>query len=88
VTKRSSTPGYHPIKKIKFILKGLYIAVLTDFSVAYKLALSIPIVIFAAVFYQWVDLTLILLATGVMLLGELLNSAILQGERLRQRNPL
>jgi diacylglycerol kinase len=74
--KRSSTSGYHPIKKIKVILKGLYIAVLTDFSVAYKLALSIPIVIFAVVFYKWVDLTLILLATGVMLLGELLNSAI------------
>jgi diacylglycerol kinase len=76
VTKRYSTPGYHPIKKIKVILKGLYITVITDFSVAYKLALSIPIVIFAVVFHKWVDLLLILLATGMMLLGELLNSAI------------
>lgn len=74
--KKYSTPGYHPIKKLKIILKGLYLAVIIDFSVAYKVALSIPIVIFAAVFYKWVDLTLILLATGMMLLGELLNSAI------------
>jgi diacylglycerol kinase len=76
VQKKYSTPGYHPIKKLKIILKGLYLAVIIDFSVAYKVALSIPIVIFAAVFYKWVDLTLILLATGMMLLGELLNSAI------------
>jgi diacylglycerol kinase len=76
VQKKYNPPGYHPIKKLKIILKGLYFAVITDFSVAYKLALSIPIVIFAAVFYKWVDLTLILLATGIMLLGELLNSAI------------
>lgn len=74
--KKYSIPGYHPIKKLKIILSGLYIAVITDFSVAYKLALSIPIVVFSAVFYKWVDLTLILLATGMMLLGELLNSAI------------
>jgi diacylglycerol kinase len=76
VPKKYSPPGYHPIRKIKVILNGLYFAVITDFSVAYKLVLSIPIVIFAAVFYRWVDLTLILLATGMMLLGELLNSAI------------
>jgi diacylglycerol kinase len=76
VLKKYSIPGYHPIKKLKIILSGLYIAVITDFSVAYKLALSIPIVVFSAVFYKWVDLTLILLATGMMLLGELLNSAI------------
>jgi diacylglycerol kinase len=74
--KRYSTPGYHPIKKIRVIFKGLYIAVITDFSVAYKLVLSIPIVLSAIVFHKWVDLTLILLATGMMLLGELLNSAI------------
>jgi diacylglycerol kinase len=74
--RKYSTPGYHPIEKLKIIFKGLYFAVITDFSVAYKLVLSIPILIFSCVFYRWVDLTLILLATGMMLLGELLNSAI------------
>lgn len=74
--KKYSTPGYHPIKKFKVILKGLYFAVITDFSVAYKLALSVPILILAGLFYRWVDIAIVLLATGMMLLGELLNSAI------------
>ena len=76
MSRKYSTPGYHPIKKIEVILKGLHIAVITDFSVAYKLALSLPVAIGAIAFHKWVDLSLILLATGMMLLGELLNSAI------------
>jgi diacylglycerol kinase len=76
MSRKYSTPGYRPLKKIKVILKGIYIAVITDFSVAYKLALSIPIVISAIVFHKWVDLSLISIATGLMLLGELLNSSI------------
>jgi diacylglycerol kinase len=76
MSRKYSTPGYHPIKKIKVVLKGLNSAVITDFSVAYKLVLSIPILISACTFYRWVDLTIILLATGMMLLAELFNSAI------------
>jgi diacylglycerol kinase len=76
MSRKYSTPGYHPIKKIKVVLKGLNSAVITDFSVAYKLVLSIPILISACMFYRWVDLTIILLATGMMLLAELFNSAI------------
>jgi diacylglycerol kinase len=76
VPKKYSIPGYHPLKKINIIFKGLHVAVLTDFSVAYKLVLSLPIVVLACVFYKWVDLALVLLATGMMLLGELFNSAI------------
>ncbi|MFM2302652.1 MAG: hypothetical protein RLZZ135_55 [Cyanobacteriota bacterium] len=74
--KKYSIPGYHPLKKFRIILKGLHVAVVTDFSVAYKLVLSLPILALACVFYKWVDLTLVLLATGIMLLGELFNSAI------------
>ena len=76
MSRKHSTPGYHPIKKIKVVLKGLKVAVITDFSVAYKLVLSIPILLVACMFYRWVDLTIILLATGMMLLAELFNSAI------------
>ncbi len=76
MSRKYSTPGYHPVKKIKVVLKGLKIAVITDFSVAYKLVLSIPILIVACMFYRWIDLSIILLATGMMLLAELLNSAI------------
>ena len=76
MSRKYSTPGYHPIKKIKVIFQGLHIAVITDFSVAYKLALSLPIAIGAIAFHKWIDLSLILIATGLILLGELFNSAI------------
>jgi diacylglycerol kinase (ATP) len=58
------------------MLNGLYLAVITDFSVAYKLVLSMPILVLSCVFYQWVHLTIVLLATGMVLVAELLNSAI------------
>ncbi len=70
------TPGYHPLRKLKVIWSGLYIAVLTDFSVAYKVILSIPILGIAFFLRQWVDFSLILLAMALMLISELFNSAI------------
>ena len=70
------TPRYHPIQKLKVILSGLHIAVITDFSVAYKVILSVPILGGAFFFRQWVDVSLILLAMGLMLISELFNSAI------------
>lgn len=54
---------YHPIQKVKILLKGLQIAVISDFSVAYKLVLSVPTLILSVVSHQWVDVTLVLLAT-------------------------
>jgi diacylglycerol kinase len=67
---------YHPIRKFKVILAGLHVAVVTDFSVAYKVILSAPVLGGAFFFSQWVDVSLILLAMGVMLISELFNSAI------------
>lgn len=70
------TRGYHPIRKLKVILAGLHVAIATDFSVAYKVILSVPILAGAFFFRQWLDASLILLAMGVMLISELFNSAI------------
>ncbi len=66
---------YDPIRKLKVIFSGLHFAV-SDFSVAYKLVLSVPVFILSFIVQQWVDITLILLATGMMLASELFNSAI------------
>ncbi len=66
---------YDPIRKLKIIFSGLHFAV-SDFSVAYKLVLSVPVFALSFILQQWVDVTLILLATGMMLVAELLNSAI------------
>jgi len=67
--------NYDPIRKLKVIFSGLHFAV-SDFSVAYKLVLSVPVFILSFILQQWVDVTLILLATGMMLVSELFNSAI------------
>ncbi len=69
-------PGYHPLRKIKTVLSGLRFAALYDFSVAYKLVVSM--VILAAAFWlrQWVDALLVMFATGLVLIAEMFNSAI------------
>ena len=69
--------GYHPIKKIKVVLHGLRFAVLHDFSVLYKLILSI--IVFIPVLLldsSIIDISLIILATGLMIAAELFNTAI------------
>ena len=76
MAKKFRTPGYHPLKKLAVILSGLHIAVVTDFSVAYKVILSVPVLGISFFFRQWVDVSLILLAMGLMLISELFNSAI------------
>ncbi|MFZ1828335.1 MAG: diacylglycerol kinase [Candidatus Competibacteraceae bacterium] len=68
--------GYHPLRKIRIVLSGMRFAVFYDFSVAYKLILSIVIIILSIIFQHWVDFEMILLATGLVIMAELFNSAI------------
>jgi diacylglycerol kinase (ATP) len=68
--------GYHPLRKIRTVASGLRYAVLYDFSVGYKLVLSGLVLIAAAVLRPWVDLLMIVFATGLVLAAELFNSAI------------
>lgn len=69
-------PGYHPIRKLRAIGAGLRYAVLTDFSVLYKLALALPVVGVALWLREWVDAALVVVATAAVLAAELLNTAI------------
>ena len=73
---RFRTPGYNPTRKLKAILAGLQVAVVTDFSVAYKVVLSLPILCASFFLRQWIDVSIVLLAMGLMLIAELFNSAI------------
>jgi diacylglycerol kinase len=68
--------GYHPFRKFKIILSGLRFAVIYDFSVLYKIIISTLILIPVIIYKDWVDASLIILATGVMLAGEVFNTAI------------
>ena len=68
--------GYHPLRKFKIILSGLRFAVLYDFSVMYKIVISFLILIPVIMFREWVDVSIIILATGVMIASEVFNTAI------------
>jgi diacylglycerol kinase (ATP) len=68
--------GYHPLRKFKIILSGLRFAVLYDFSVMYKIIISVMILIPVLIFNEWIDASLVILSTGVMLAAEVFNTAI------------
>lgn len=69
-------PGFHPLKKISVVLRGLRFAVVTDFSVAYKLVLSLLMLIACIAFRDWIDVAAVLIATALMLISEIFNTAI------------
>jgi diacylglycerol kinase (ATP) len=68
--------GYHPLRKIRTVWSGLRYAVRYDFSVTYKLVLSVILLAAAFGLRQWVDFLLILVATGLVLFAEMMNSAV------------
>jgi len=72
----ASSPGYHPVRKVKVVFAGLSFAVRHDFSVAYKVVVSLVLVVGSAALQRWVDFVVIVLATGVVLTAELFNSAV------------
>ena len=69
-------PGYHPLRKLRTVFSGLRYAVIYDFSVTYKLVLSALVLAAAFALRAWVDLLLILVVTALVLIAEILNSAI------------
>ena len=69
-------PGYHPLRKIRTVFSGLRYAVVFDFSVAYKLWASVAVLTAAFALRAWVDMLLILVVTALVLVAEILNSAI------------
>ena len=69
-------PGYHPLRKIRTILSGLRYAVVYDFSVTWKLAVSLMVLVAAMFARDWVDAMLIIVVTALVLVAEIFNSAI------------
>ena len=64
-------------RKFKVILMGLWHAG-HDFNVAYKMVLSAVVFVLAAATGSWLDLAVVAVATGLLLAGELFNTAIEQ----------
>ena len=67
--------GYDPIRKIHTVISGLRYAI-TDVSVAYKVVLSVVVMVATLFLHQWANFLIILLATGLVLITEIVNSAI------------
>lgn len=67
--------GYRPIRKLRVILQGLRYA-LADFSVAYKLVVSVLVLILCFVWREWLDVGLILVTTAMMVMAEMFNTTI------------
>ena len=68
--------GYHPLRKLRTVFSGLRYAVLYDWSVTYKLVLSVLVLGAAFALRAWVDFLLILVVTAFVLVAEIFNSAI------------
>jgi diacylglycerol kinase (ATP) len=68
--------GYHPLRKIRVIFSGIRYGVIREISVAYKLVLSSIILILSFYFHGWIDVMVIVVATGQVLAGKMFNTAI------------
>ena len=68
--------SFHPIRKLRVVFSGLRYAVLNESSVAIEIVLSA--VVLAGCFYyrQWLDFSIVLVASGLMLVAEMVNTAI------------
>jgi len=69
-------PGYHPLRKIRTIFSGLRYAVVYDFSVAWKLLVSLLVLVTVLFARNWFDAMLIIVVTALVLVAEIMNSAI------------
>ena len=69
-------PGWHPLRKLRTILRGTRYAVLEDFAVAYKLVLALVVLVACVLYRPWLDVSVVLLATGAMLAAEMFNTAV------------
>ena len=69
-------PGFHPLRKIKVAISGIRYAVFYDFAVAYKVVLSI--IVLGICFYnrKWLDFSLIMVSTAMMIVSEMFNTAV------------
>jgi diacylglycerol kinase (ATP) len=72
----SGEPGYHPLRKLRTIGSGLRYAVIYDLSVAWKLVFSLCVLVAALFARAWVDSLLIVVVTALVLVTEVMNSAI------------
>jgi len=68
--------AFNPIRKIRVAMRGAKYAIIFDFAVAYKIVLSLFILAACLYYRQWLDFSLLLVSTGLMLVAEMFNTTI------------
>jgi len=69
-------PGWHPLRKLRTIYTGIRYAVTFDFSVAWKLVVFLPVLAATLWLREWIDSLLLIVATALVVMAEMFNSAI------------
>lgn len=68
--------GFHPLRKVRIMLAGVRYAILYDLAITYKLVLSCLVLLACFYYRQWLDFSLVLVVTGLMLVSEMFNTTI------------
>ncbi|MBY0472094.1 diacylglycerol kinase [bacterium] len=74
--RRLGPAGYHPLRKFRLAVSGIKHAVFLDFSVRYKLVISVVFLVIAAVYETLFHFLFLLAVTGLMLAVEVFNTII------------
>jgi len=68
--------GFLPVRKLRVFFSGLRYALLNESSVAIEIILSALVLTGCFYYRQWLDFSLVLVASGLMLVAEMVNTAI------------
>ncbi len=68
--------GFDPVRKLRIAYSGFRYAILTETSVAIQVILSFSVLLACFYYRQWLDFTIVLVASGMMLVAEMFNTAI------------
>lgn len=68
--------GFSITRKLRIVFSGLRYAVLNESSVAIEIILSALVLAGCFYYRQWLDFSIILVASGLMLVTEMVNTAI------------
>jgi diacylglycerol kinase len=68
--------GFNLVRKLRFAYSGLRYATLNESSVAIEIILSALVLAGCFYYRQWLDFSIVLVASGLMLVAEMVNTAI------------
>jgi diacylglycerol kinase (ATP) len=68
--------SFHPMRKLRVVFSGLRYAILNESSVTIEIILSALVLTGCFYYRQWLDFSIVLVATGLMLVAEMVNTAI------------